>query len=721
MTPEQQKALALARARRRRLEAQAPNDSVRIAEGVRAQSEAQGGRAAAERRAAELDQMAEDRMTLAGVPVPLRAVTSFAQGVPFVGEFTDELTGLMGGEEAAAAQRATQGAMERLYPKTSLGLQVAGGIAGAAPMLALGGGATATNWVARATTPAGAGLRAAGVGLVGGATEGAATFAGRADEAGEGTRLAAAGRGAAVGGTLGATLGVLAPMLGSGAANLARRIKRLDVRTIADELGISPSAARVVKGHLLNDDLDAAAAALARKGDDALLAEAGPATRQALDSAMQTGGEALSVARRRVDERIQGAATRWAQTLDDTLGTAQGGIKSATRDIGRRTSAARQAAYDFAYRQPTPMAGDAGQALEGVLARIDPRDFNAALREAEAAARDAGIRNLNLMASIDEAGNVVFTQPPSVQQLDYLARGLASVADAGTDAMTGKMSPGATRAANQARALRDVLKENVPGYRQALKLGGDTIQEREALRMGRRLLSETTTFEDVRTAMRDAPDAVKAAARQGLRENLDAIMGRARTTIADLEAGNLDFDTGTNQVAEAVAAIRNLTTRNNFQKMRAVMGSDAKRLFDELEKVGDALVLRSAVARGSATAIRTAGREAMRDEVAPGAIRQAAGELGEPLSALRPVTRAIAGTDGRTIGMEEQRRFAEIADALTRIRGPEAQRALQAVREAIAGQPLKDADAALIGRLVGGTAGLGAYRAGTQSLDPQPR
>lgn len=660
-------------------------------------------------------QRTTDELTIRQNPVAARA-QEVVQGTPFIGEYADEAVGLVS-PTARDAMRQTSDAMERQRPGQSAALNVLGGVATSLPLVPGRVGSAAANFVSRGASPLTKVARAGGLAGTVGAVEGAVSFAGRGETREE--RISGAQTGAVVGGGLGAALGVFAPLVGQGVASLARRIKRLDVTTIADEFGLSQPAARVVKRFLANDDLDRASAYLSRAGDDAMLAEAGPSTRQALDTAMSTGEGALAVARGRVDDRVAGAATRWQTTLDDVLGGADGGIRGASRDISRGTAAARKAAYDFAYSQPTPMAGRAGQELETILARIDPRDFDAAMREAAAEARDAGIRNLNIMASIDDAGNVVFSQPPSVMELDYLARGLSNLVEKGTDSLTRQASPEARRAAGQVRALRDFLKTNVDGYERALKLGGDKIRQTDALVMGRKLLNDTTTVEDVREAMRGATPDVRAAAKKGLRENIDALMGRARTTIADLEAGNLDFDTGLNQAAEAVAAIRNLTTRNNATKMRFVLGSDAGRLMRELERVGDALVLRSAVARNSATAIRTAGREAMQDEVAPGVVRQTAGNLGNPLEAARDVTQTIAGTDARSISTQQAEYFREIADALTRIRGPEAQRALAAVRRAMAGQPMKDEEARLIGRLVGTGTGVAGYQAGTQY--PAPR
>ena len=73
-----------------------------------------------------------DQATVAQNPIAARA-SKFVQGVPFVGEFADEVVGAVS-PVAGQAMRATQGAMQREYPVQSAALQVAGGIAGAVPM-----------------------------------------------------------------------------------------------------------------------------------------------------------------------------------------------------------------------------------------------------------------------------------------------------------------------------------------------------------------------------------------------------------------------------------------------------------------------------------------------------------------------------------------------------------------------------------------------------------
>lgn len=655
-----------------------------------------------------------DREVLGQAPVRAR-VQELAQGAPLVGEWFDEsIEGV--NPDRARNSRILSDAMERQNPVESGALNVAGGVLTTLPVAAAMGAGKAADWVARGSSRLSQFGRAATVGGLSGAAGGASSFAGRSEP---GSRVSGAATGAVIGGGLGASIGALAPLLGEGVSSLARRVKRLDVKDIAEQFGLSRPAARVVKGYLANDDLAAAGEILRRGGDDVLLAEAGPATRQALDTAMATGGDALATARPRVDARVQIAGQKWVKTLDHVLGEAEGGIKGASKAISRRTASERSAAYNKAYAQPTPTVGQAADDIQDAVSRIPPRILRSAIEKANDAMRARGEVNMNILASVDDAGEVTFKEIMNVQQLDQIKRALSEIVDEGTDPLTGKMSSDARLAAELATNLRDALKEHIPGYARALNLGGDTIRENNALVMGRKLLNESTTVEDVRSAMSGASIAEREAAKKGLRENLEALMGRARATIADLEAGNIDFDTGQNDVAQAVAAIRSLTSKNNVQKARAVLGSDASRLFSELERVGDALVLRAAVARNSATAIRQAGQEAMRAEVAPGLVRETAGNLGSPFEAAKSITQTVAGIDPTNLSRQEAQYFAEIADALTRIKGDEARKALTVVRKAMAGQPIKEAEAELIGRVVSGAGAVGAYRGLTQPLRPQ--
>jgi len=643
-----------------------------------------------------------------GIPGRLQ---EYGQGAIMVGEHIDQIMDNTNAltDSQTAGGRALSGAMERQHPWQSAGLNIAGGIATAAPLAALGGGLKVADYIGRGGGLLAKGVRAASVAAPLSAIETASSFAGRADD---GNRVKEAAKGAAIGAATGVLTSVVAPFVGAGAGKVAQRIKSLDVTTIADSFGISRKSAAIVKGYLRNDDFASAQRILSRS-DDALLAEAGPSTRNALDTAMQTGGKPLVIGSKAVNARVNVAATKFGRAVDDILGTADGGIKKAAKEISENTKAARQAAYNRAYAQPTPTVGRAADEIADALDRIDPKMMTQAIAKANARMRADKLVNQNIVPIIDDAtGNISYSQPLNILQMDQIKRALSDLVSDGTDKLTGKMSSDAALSAKLSGRLAKALRDNIPGYKEAMKLGGDTIQDTNALVMGRKLLSTTTTVEDVRDAMKAATVTSRAAARKGLRENIEAVMGNAKTTMADLESGNFDFETGINEVAEAIASVRNLTTGNNALKAKIVLGQDGGRLMSELQKMADAMVLRSAVARNSATAIRMSGQAAIAAQTQPNLAKRAVGGLSPT-----EVTRALTGTDDASISRQTAEYMAEIADALTRIKGDEAKAAIAVVQRAMAGQPVRDAEAEMVGRLFATGAFVAGERAGAMEYN----
>lgn len=636
-----------------------------------------------------------DEQRIAENPVAAR-VQEFNQGAPFVGEWLDEAVGVVS-PQAAENMRATSDAMERQRPGQSLGLNVAGGISYGAPMAVEG-----VRWAGQAGTRLGTALRGAGAGMAAGASEGATAEAGRANE---GSRGDAAVRGGAIGGGLGFALGAFAPMVADGVKNLAQRVKKLDVRTIAEEFGISPGAARMAREALQNDDLDAAARRLGELGEDAMLADSGPATGALLDAAAQAGGRGLRETRDAVSQRSEAIGQRLPRSLDRILGRPRG-VNSAARSISQRTAPARRKAYERAFSTPIKYADDSGRAVEDALGRIPPRILNDAIGEANDAMREAGQRNLQIMAEIGDDGDVVFREMPNVRQLDEIKKALDSI---GRDAdQFGRPTERAMRAQRLSRRLRDSLTDAVPAYKQALRLGGDKIQQDQALDLGRRILFDNVSVEDVSAFVGDGlPAPAMEAARQGVRETVENSMSRVRRTITDDDVA----------AREAMQVVKELSSRKNKDKLRLILGENrANQLLDELDRTATALALRGAVSRNSATAIRQSIQDQAAAEVEPSLARRTAGNLGNPLEAAQEVTQSLTGIDARSLNEAQRELLADVAGALTRIRGAEAQRALVAVRGAMEGQPIKDAEAELIGRLVAGTGAATVYQAGRQSL-----
>lgn len=619
------------------------------------------------------------------------ALGNFAAGGAFVGEGIDEAIGAARGEVEQEIARQSIDQYGEKHPVAAGALRFAGGVTSAAP-LGFGG----AGLVAKAPGPAAKLGAAVASGVVGGGVEGATSgyLRGRTREDRGRTAVKDAQFGAGIGAV---TAGGATALAGLGKAAVSR-IKRLDVDVIAREFGIDKKAARFIKRYIANDDLDAAQKVLDQIGDDAMLADAGPGTASALDAAAQVGGKPLKIASDAVGARAAETQPRLVASLDRILGEPDG-KRAATEAIAKKTAPARKAAYDAAYSKPIDYSTSQGRNIEAVLERVSPKNMRRAIDIANDAMRDEGVKNLQIMAQIADDGTVTFSQMPNVRQLDALKRALGVIADDGTDKLTGQMSDSARRAANQATALRDALRDAVPEYGRALKIGGDTIAERNSLRLGSDILSPKTTVEDVRNWSKTASDADRAALRQGLRQELERRMGDVRATVAD----------DATAARESIKALLDTSSRNTREKLRVALGKDAGQFFKGMDEARAALSLRSAMVANSKTAIRQAGREAADELIEPNAVQALlTGQVGK---AIEKTTGAASGLGNLPTERREQV-LSQVAEVLTGLRGREAQNALRVVRKAISGQPISDDQAARVAKVVGG----GSFIAGYQSL-----
>jgi hypothetical protein len=317
--------------------------------------------------------------------------------------------------------------------------------------------------------------------------------------------------------------------------------------------------------------------------------------------------------------------------------------------------------------------------------------------------RDAGTRNQQIMATISDAGEVSFTEMPNVQQLDNIKRALDDIAQRETDQVTGKITAAGLRARSQASDLRAAIAAANKPYAVAVRLGGDKIAEQNAGEAARRLAS--MPLERVRETFAGASKEALAAARTGFRSYIDDMMATVRRTVAD---GNVE-------AREALKPIIALSSRDMQAKLETFLTpSQVRTLMGAVDEAAIHLGLRAAVATNSKTAARLVGKEAI-DEVTTPSPLQSLLQV-RPVEAGRQVVQALTGAGPEIQSAAKQAIYAEIARALTSIRGPAAARALDAMQRAMSGQPVKRIQAEEIARLItGGVAG-GAFQQGTQSL-----
>jgi hypothetical protein len=147
--------------------------------------------------------------------------------------------------------------------------------------------------------------------------------------------------------------------------------------------------------------------------------------------------------------------------------------------------------------------------------------------------------------------------------------------------------------------------------------------------------------------------------------------------------------------------------------MATLMGpKDAEALYSKLDESLTALELRAAIATNSKTAQRQAIAGTVNEAPAPGAI----GTLlqGEPINATKRVIQFFTGQTPEMTAMRQTAIMDEIAGVLTSVRGQNAKDALVIVQNAIAGQPVTDAQARLIARALGSALAAGGYQTGTR-------
>lgn len=644
---------------------------------------------------AEVSTSSFDQMTIADAPIASRFVKA-AEGVPFLGSRIDEAAGAMFGENAMQGVRAVSGAMDRERPNESTALNIGGAIAGSVP-LALSAGPSV---IASASRSMGANaLRLAGIGAAVGGVEGAVYGSGEGEGSQE--RLQNATQGATLGTIAGGVLGAAAPFASEGIARALARLKGSDVKLISSTLGISASAARVVKNALDAGNMNEAAATLAKAGDNAMLADAGQPARQLLDAAAATGGAAGRIATDAVEQRVTGASKELTAAMDQTLGAPKG-IKAIQKDIRQTTAEPRAAAYDAAYSKPINYAGTRGRMLETLLRRVP----DSAIRDANELMKINGEESGQIMARIGDDGAVSYEVMPDVRQIDYITRALQGVADkADGQGKLGGQTPLGVGYSSLSRNIRSVLKGEVPEYAKALDVAADAISRRNASDLGYSLMRDGTRREDIASALNGASKAERAAMQEGVRSYIDDMTANVKRVLTD---GNQD-------AREALKVLREMSSRANETKIRMLVGrKKSKKLFEEIEKATVAFELRAALAQNSKTAIRSSIQNSVDGQTAGGALEYLA--EGKPLEAGKRFIQVFTGSSEDAKALRASGIYEEIATALTATRGGRAKSALSLVNKAMAGQRLTELQAAFIGSVLASGGVLAGSRTASQQL-----
>ena len=254
------------------------------------------------------------------------------------------------------------------------------------------------------------------------------------------------------------------PSISAGAGRVMDMIKKSELAQIATQLGISRSAAAVIKNAFnQGGNIQTALDNISKAGEVGMLADAGIAARALADAVSQAGGEPAETVARNIQDRAAQTSTNLQSTLMDTVGTPLTGPKAAVDQIRKRTEADRSSAYTKAYNTPIDYStGGAGERIMSVVKRIDKKTLSNAIEEANADMLADGVTNRQIRISVDDNGNITnVAEDLNVQQLDYLKRALQTLAENTRDSVTYKMSTQGRRYSNLARDLRQAMGEGI--------------------------------------------------------------------------------------------------------------------------------------------------------------------------------------------------------------------------------------------------------------------
>jgi len=624
-------------------------------------------------------QLAESdiRQEILGQAPIASAGASAMQGIPFVGEYIDELVG-MASPRIQQNIRAAQSAMKEEKPLTTAGLQTGAAVATTAPFLGAKFAGTTLEQAGKL------GLFGAGYGAVEGGISGygrGQTPEQRAQEAESGAKFGGAG------GFFG---GAIAPY----ADRVIARFLDKPARTLASSLGISVEAAQVIRDTFSQGgNIQDAFSAIERAGRTGMIADANTATKVLSDALGATGGEASEIVSTATRQRAEATGRDLSAQLDRSLGEVPAGTQSVLEDVAAKSASARGRLYDVALSKPIDYTSPAGMAIEGLFERIPNRVKAEAIRKANEAMQLEGTRDktMQIRAVIGDDGSVSFSEMPNITQLNELKIALQEMAQDMVNPRTGQVTAEGRRYLNVASELRDLLTEANPIYGRAVSLGGEKIQEENAFMLGLDFLKDKTTREEASRGLKGLTEMQRDLVRRGVRSNVDETIANVK---AAMDAG------GDTEIAEARKLLRNLSSRANREKLQMLLSPQEYAQFEKaLMEAYMAMDLRAATARGSQTAIRQQVQSDIEQATSGGIARSL--QQGQPVMATQDIIKVLTGATDAYTTQQRQAIYADLANILVGRQGKDAKAALNYIQKAVEDGKIDQKRAAFVANVVG--------------------
>lgn len=609
------------------------------------------------------DQFGQSERNLAIIqenPAAARAAVGRQVAFGGLGSFADELVDALFGGDFKKANDAYVKAMNAEKPLETFLIQAgvttaeAATVVGAFPQLLrlFGAGVRGSSKLAQAVRS----------GLASGTAAGVTAGIQSAGEAESGFRVSEGIKGGGLGFATGGILGTGTPFIGDGFNRVAEVIRKSDIAKIAQTLGISRSAASVIKSSITQGgDLQKAIQNISKAGEEGMIADAGVAAQALSDAAAAAGPEAAQTVSTNISKRADTVIGNLDKTLTEQLGSQTLGPKAALKIIRDRQGTARTDAYNIAYETPIDYASSAGIALEEVLDTIDPSIMETAVRRANVRMRADKLKNMQVKATIGDDGEITFSNPPNVMQLDYIKKALGALAE-DSKGEFGKITDDTRLYSNLYTRLRNAMNNAITDvngnrvYEIATQYGGDVLQEEAAFKLGRDLLKDKVELEDVLESLGSDPSVAQLAAlRMGLQSSI-------RKQLNDVRVLPSDTEIASRQLAQFM---KSTGSQNALDKIRAVMGDNADALIKQIEQVQTAASTRASQAVNTKTQIRKSTQKMVEELTSAGPIRTLL--EGKPLEASQQIAQELTGFTKEFSERQRQSIFNELSEALTRV------------------------------------------------------
>lgn len=474
-----------------------------------------------------------------------------------------------------------------------------------------------------------------------------------------------------------APIATVFPMIG----NFVNRYKPIEqqVQQIATEFGIGVEASRMIKQAFDNGlSLADMMQQVERSGNDALMVDATKAFERLLDASKSSVPSAGEKVDRTITGRVEKQSGELKEETDAILGAKPQGTQTTIEKVGEETAGARRDAYTKAYDHVIDFQSPKGQVIKSVLNRVDPTEMKEAIKKANKMLRDKGWQPFQVMARFDKFGNLSLEKDLNMVQLDYIKRGLDSLGQEVNS--IGQFTDDAIRVQGQARDLRNALVDHNPAYGKALAIGQGKIKTQQAIALGSKLLNAKTTLDDVKRMVRSASKDELAGVKQGLREQIENIMDRAKVASGQETA---------QEVKGAMKFVTDLSSKENQDKVRLILGEKtANALFKRLDQVKKSLEVQTGIRLGSQTQPRQEVIRQIDEQLEGGAIKSLF--MGDPKAFTVKMRDFFVGKSEDYIYKERERVINDMVKVLSasKIKGKTVEQALKYLDKVRRGETL---------------------------------